>query len=153
MNCVRTIYMDPRLVPGGGAIEMALAQKLIEQSKVQEATIAAPYKAAGTALEIISRTLLENCGADIIRKQTQLRAKHAGGANLNWGIDGDKGELADMTTLGVWEPLTVKLQTIKTAVESATMLLRIDEIVSGTHKKEKKSAQAAAPPPEDEEKA
>ena len=38
------------------------------------------WQAAGEALEIISRTLLENCGADIIRVQTQLRAKHAGGA-------------------------------------------------------------------------
>lgn len=153
MNCVRTIYMDPRLVPGGGAVEMAMAQKLIEQSKVQEPTIASAYKAAGAALEIISRTLLENCGADIIRKQTQLRAKHAGGANVTWGIDGEKGELADMTTLGVWEPLTVKMQTIKTAVESASMLLRIDEIVSGTHKKDKKQAAAAAPPPDGEEQA
>jgi len=153
MNCVRTIYMDPRLVPGGGATEMALAQKLVAQSKVQEPTIAAAYKAAGMSLEVISRTLLENCGADIIRKQTQLRAKHAGGANVTWGIDGEKGELADMNVLGVWEPLTVKTQTIKTAVESASMLLRIDEIVSGTHKKEKKGAAPAAPPPDDEEKA
>jgi len=151
MNCVRTIYMDPRLVPGGGATEMACAQKLIEQSKVQEPTIASAYKAAGTALEIISRTLLENCGADIIRKQTQLRAKHAGGANITWGIDGEKGELADMTEIGVWEPLTVKLQTIKTAVESASMLLRIDEIVSGTHKKEKDKPQAAPPAGGDDE--
>ena len=38
--------------------------------------------------------------------------------------------------------------TIKTAVESAAMLLRIDEIVSGTHKKEKK-----APGVSDREKA
>jgi len=143
MNCVRTIYMDPRLVPGGGATEMAMAQKLIEQSKTQEATIANAYKAAGLALEIISRTLLENCGADIIRKQTQLRAKHAAGANVTWGIDGETGELADMTSLGVWEPLTVKMQTIKTAVESASMLLRIDEIVSGTHKRDKKAEKAA----------
>ena len=36
-----------------------------------------------------------------------------------------------MRELGVWEPLAVKLQTIKTAVESATMLLRIDDILSG----------------------
>jgi len=151
MNCVRTIYMDPRLVPGGGAIEMAIAQKLIEQSKLQEPVIANAYKAAGTSLEVISRTLLENCGADIIRVQTQLRAKHAAGANVNWGIDGEKGVLADMAELGVWEPVTVKLQTLKTAVESASMLLRIDEIVSGTHKKEKKSAAAAAAPPEGEE--
>merc|ERR1712060_782671 len=144
MNCVRTIYMDPRLVPGGGAVEMALAQKLIEQSKVQEPTIAAAYKAAGAAMEIISRTLLENCGADIIRKQTQLRAKHAGGANVTWGIDGEKGGLADMTTLGVWEPFPVKAQTLKTSIEAASMLLRIDEIVSGTHKKEKSKAAPAA---------
>jgi len=151
MNCVRTIYMDPRLVPGGGAIEMAVAQKLIEQSKLQEPIIANAYKAAGTSLEVISRTLLENCGADIIRVQTQLRAKHAGGANVNWGIDGEKGVLADMAALGVWEPVTVKLQTLKTAIESASMLLRIDEIVSGTHKREKKSAAAAAAPPQEGE--
>merc|ERR1711988_1260253 len=101
----------------------------------------------------IPRTLLENCGADIIRVLTQLRAKHAGGANPTFGIDGEKGVLADMAEIGVWEPITVKSQTIKTAVESASMLLRIDEIVSGTHKQEKKRQAAAAPPPEDEEKA
>lgn len=36
-----------------------------------------------------------------------------------------------MKALGVWEPLAVKSQTIKTAIESATMLLRIDDILSG----------------------
>merc|ERR1719359_240418 len=145
MNIVRTIMLDPRVVPGGGAVEMTLANKLIEASKTQEAVIAGAYKAAGESLEIISRTLLENCGADIIRVQTQLRAKHAGGANVNWGIDGEKGILADMAELGVWEPIAVKLQTIKTAVESASMLLRIDEIVSGTHKSAKAHASARAP--------
>jgi len=147
MNVLRTIYLDPRLLPGGGATEMALAHHLVEMSKRQEPVIAAAYKTAGTALEVIPRTLLENCGADIIRVLTQLRAKHAGGANVTWGIDGEKGGLADMTTLGVWEPFPVKAQTLKTAVESAAMLLRIDEIVSGTHKKEKGKT-AAAPAPE-----
>jgi len=138
MNIVRTIMMDPRVVPGGGAIEMTLANRLIENSKIQDPMIANAYKAAGQSLEIISRTLLENCGADIIRVQTQLRAKHAGGANVNWGIDGEKGVLADMAELGVWEPIAVKAQTIKTAIESASMLLRIDEIVSGTRRPDEK---------------
>jgi len=151
MNIVRTIMMDPRLVPGGGAIEMTLANKLIEGSKTQEPVIAGAYKAAGESLEIIPRTLLENCGADIIRVQTQLRAKHAGGANVTWGIDGEKGVLADMAELGVWEPVAVKQQTIKTAIESASMLLRIDEIVSGTHKPEKKRAPAQQAPEEGQE--
>jgi len=150
MNVVRTIYHDPRVVPGGGAAEMTLAHKLIEASKRQEPIIASAYKAAGTALEVIPRTLLENCGSDIIRVLTQLRAKHAGGANPNWGIDGEKGVMADMTTLGIWEPITVKSQTIKTAIESAAMLLRIDEIVSGTHKKDKSRAQAPQGPGDDD---
>ena len=127
MNVVRTIYQDPRVVPGGGAAEMTLAHKLIEGSKSQEPMIAGAYRAAGTALEVIPRTLLENCGADIIRVLTQLRAKHAGGRNSTWGVDGEKGVLADMAELGVWEPLVVKQQTIKTAVESASMLLRIGD--------------------------
>jgi len=42
-----------------------------------------------------------------------------------------------MNQLGIWEPLEVKQQTIKTAIESATMLLRIDDIVSGLSKKDK----------------
>merc|ERR1719408_1221284 len=142
--------MDPRLLPGGGATEMALAHQLVAESKVQEPIIAGSYRSAGTALEVIPRTLLENCGADIIRVLTQLRAKHAGGANPNWGIDGEKGTLADMTAIGVWEPITVKSQTIKTSVEAAAMLLRIDEIVSGTHKKEKERAQKPQGPGDDD---
>jgi len=154
MNVVRTLYLDPRLVPGGGASEMTIANKLIEWSKLQEPVIAGAYRAAGQALEVIPRTLLENCGADIIRVLTQLRAKHAGGENATWGIDGDKGTLADMRETGIWEPLSVKAQTIKTAIEAASMLLRIDEIVSGTHKSEKKKApggQQQAPPEGEEQ--
>ena len=59
-------------------------------------------------------------------------------ASLNtttWGIDGEKGTIVDMKALGVWDPYAVKVQSIKTAVESATMLLRIDDIVSGLSKK------------------
>jgi T-complex protein 1 subunit gamma len=39
-----------------------------------------------------------------------------------------------MREAGVWEPLVVKTQTIKTSVEAANMLLRIDDIVSGISK-------------------
>ena len=32
-------------------------------------------------------------------------------------MDGDKGVIADMTELGVWDPLSVKEQTFKSAIE------------------------------------
>ena len=40
-----------------------------------------------------------------------------------WGVDGHKGIVADMQTLGIWEPLAVKLQTIKTAIEVRRLIL------------------------------
>lgn len=46
-----------------------------------------------------------------------LQAKHASEGNVTWGVDGIKGTLTDMKELGVWEPLSVKLQTYKTAIE------------------------------------
>jgi T-complex protein 1 subunit gamma len=46
-------------------------------------------------------------------------------------VDGIEGGIIDMKVSGVVDPLSVKTQTLKTAVESACMLLRIDDIVSG----------------------
>lgn len=37
--------------------------------------------------------------------------------NSTWGVNGETGELVDMKELKIWEPLAVKLQTVKTAVE------------------------------------
>jgi T-complex protein 1 subunit gamma len=95
-----------------------------------------PFLAVGEAMEVIPRTLAQNCGVSVIRTVTQLRAKHAAayeeieknGENgafpkCNWGIDGTTGQLVDMEQFGIWEPFSVKIQTIKTAVESACMIL------------------------------
>lgn len=46
-----------------------------------------------------------------------LQAKHAETGNANWGIDGEKGTIADMKDLGIWDCFSVKVQTIKTAME------------------------------------
>lgn len=35
MQVVRNVMIDPRLVPGGGALEMALAQMITEKAKVE----------------------------------------------------------------------------------------------------------------------
>lgn len=48
---------------------------------------------------------------------SRLQAKHAAAGNTSWGVDGEKGVLVDMKELGVWDPLSVKVQTYKTAIE------------------------------------
>lgn len=135
MAVARNVFFEPRLAPGGGAIEMAISVKLAEKAKEIEGVSQWPYKAVSEAMEVIPRTLIQNCGGNAIRVLTELRAKHAEGYST-YGVDGDSGKVVDMKEYGVWEPEVIKLQSIKTAVESACMLLRVDDIVSGTRKQQ-----------------
>lgn len=147
MEVVRNVVYDPKLLPGGGATEMAVSMGLRRAGMKVEGVQQRPFLAVGEAMEVIPRTLAQNCGVSVIRTVTQLRAKHASACDeveksgefmaCNWGINGITGELVDMEELGIWEPFSVKVQTIKTAIESACMILRIDDIVSGSKKSTK----------------
>jgi len=148
MCVARNVYLEPKVVPGGGAVEMAVSHALLERSKTMTGVEQWPYRAVVQALEVIPRTLAQNCGANVIRTLTSLRAKHAAGEST-WGINGETGELVDMKELKVWEPLAVKLQTYKTAIETAILLLRIDDIVSGSKKKDAGDSQQMAAPTEE----
>jgi len=146
MSVTRNVMLEPRLTPGGGAVEMALSRALDAMSSSEGTQGASndeffkgvekyPYKAVSRALEIIPRTLIQNCGGNMVKQLTTLRAKHHQQADqFTWGIDGETGQLVDMHKFGIWEPIAVKMQTIKTAIETAILLLRIDDIVSGTKK-------------------
>ena len=140
MCVARNIFREPKLVPGGGAFEMEISARLMDNSKNIEGLIQLPYKAVAKALEVIPRTLIQNCGADVVRTITDLRAKHHDLNNkdrINLGVDGNKGVIADMKELKIFDTLAVKKQTLKTSIESSCMILRIDDIVSGITKKEK----------------
>ncbi|KAJ1559968.1 T-complex protein 1 subunit gamma [Cladochytrium tenue] len=151
MCVARNVMFEPRLCPGGGATETALSVMLANKAKTLSGIEQWPYKAVADALEVIPRTLVQNCGGNPIKTLTQLRAKHAEGHHT-WGINGTSGGIADMVEYGVWEPQAVKAQTIKTAVESACLLLRVDDIVSGLSKKsDQPSGGGAAAPPEPED--
>ncbi|XP_071486135.1 T-complex protein 1 subunit gamma-like [Diadema antillarum] len=146
MNAARNVMQEPYLVPGGGAVEMALSHAITEKAKTIKGVQQWPYKAVASALEVIPRTLIQNCGGNTIRTLTALRAKHVDQTNFTWGIDGEKGVLSDMNQLGVWDPYAVKAQTYKTAIETAMLLLRIDDIVSGSKKAgEREGAGTVAP--------
>lgn len=135
LHVAKNIMLNPKLVTGGGSIEMAISQALLKKSSHIAGVMQWPYKAVAQALEVIPQTLLQNCGANIIRTMTSLRAKHALKGNEFCGINGETGELANMKNLKVWEPIVVKSQVYKTAIETAILLVRIDDIISGTRKK------------------
>ncbi|KAJ2747617.1 T-complex protein 1 subunit gamma, partial [Coemansia pectinata] len=130
MCVARNVLFNPYLCPGGGATEMALSVQLAQRAKSDIPGVEQwPYAGVAEALEVIPRTLIQNGGGNAMRTLTELRAKHANGLTT-WGVDGEKGVPVDMNEYGIWEPLAVKLQTIKTAIDSASLLLRVDDIVS-----------------------
>merc|ERR1712061_815606 len=129
--------LNPMLLPGGGATELALAARMKEKAKAIPGTRQFAYRAVADALEVIPRSLAHNCGADVVRVMTDLRARHAVPGGVNWGIDGHKGCVADVRTLGIVDTFAVKQQTLRTAIEAAAMLLRIDDIISGISKKKR----------------
>lgn len=143
-----------------------MSRGLTERSAALEGSLQGAYRAVGQALEVIPRTLAQNCGANVIRTLTKLRAKHADTPLCPFGIDGDRGAsswthcivplhtsslgtIADMRELGVWDAYAVKVQTLKTSVEAATLLLRIDDIVSGISKKKGMAPGQSGPAVED----
>eukprot|EP01061_Rhynchopus_euleeides_P046967 TRINITY_DN9166_c0_g1_i1.p2 TRINITY_DN9166_c0_g1~~TRINITY_DN9166_c0_g1_i1.p2 ORF type:complete len:567 (+),score=276.19 TRINITY_DN9166_c0_g1_i1:221-1702(+) len=131
MSVARNVFFSNKVVYGGGSIEMAVSQFLVEKSKSIQGVQQKTYQAVAQALEVIPRTLIQNCGGAVIKLLTELRSKHTDKANYTWGIDGEEGVLVDTRDIKLMEPLNVKQQTLKTAVEAACVLIRIDDIVSG----------------------
>lgn len=75
MQVARNIVFNPRLLPGGGATEMAVSQALLEGAKSVDGVKQWPFAAVGHAMEVIPRTLIQNCGADTVRLITALRVR------------------------------------------------------------------------------
>lgn len=132
MSVARNILLEPRTVYGGGAIEMYLSRRLSDKAKTVPGIHQAAYQSIALALEVIPRSLASNCGADVVRLVTDLRARHNDKAAFYWGVDGIKGKIEDIRELKIIEPAAVKVQALKTSVEAACMILRVDDVVSGT---------------------
>jgi len=145
MAVARNVVFNPTLVPGGGATEMAISVELGNRAKTVEGVEGWPYRAVAEAMEVIPRTLVQNSGGNAIRVLTELRAKHANGEH-SWGINGETGKIEDMKKYGLYESASVKIQTLKTAIESARVLLRVDDIVQA---KRSERSQEQGPGPEE----
>ncbi|MBN1762016.1 MAG: TCP-1/cpn60 chaperonin family protein [Methanomicrobia archaeon] len=122
---------DGRYVAGGGAPEIELALKLREYAATVGGREQLAIQAFADALEIIPRSLAENAGLDPIDMLVALRSAHEIG-NSYAGLDVFKGKATDMRKAGVIEPLRIKLQALSSATESATMVLRIDDVIASS---------------------
>jgi len=126
---VKDVIETPFIVAGGGSPEAYLSSQLKEWADTFEGREQLAIKQYAESLEAIPLTIAENAGMDPIDTMISLRAKQAGGKK-SIGINAKEGKIGDMYSLDIVEPLVVKEQIIKSATETACMILRIDDVIS-----------------------
>jgi thermosome len=126
---VRDVVQAPKIVAGGGAPEMEVAKALRDYAETLPGREQLAVRSFGEAMEIVPLTLGENAGLDPVDLLLELRTRHEKGEK--WaGVDVFEGKIKDMREQEVYEPLAVKKQTIKSANEAATMILRVDDVIA-----------------------
>ncbi|AQL43271.1 hypothetical protein BV210_11315 [Halorientalis sp. IM1011] len=133
-NCLDDVTLaieTDGVVPGGGATEVALAATLRDAADGVAGREQLAVTAVADALEAIPRTLAASAGLDPIDTVLALRNRHDGGDETA-GLDVTTGQVADMVDSGVLDPVQVKRHAITGAIEAATVLVGIDDVILAT---------------------
>jgi thermosome len=126
---VATVLESKKIVPGGGAPEIEVAEKLRQYATTMTGRDQLAVRAFADAVEEIPLNLAENAGYDSIDALVNLRSSHGAG-NKSYGLNIETGKPADMMAQGVVEPLKVKTQAIKSGTAAATLVLRVDDVIA-----------------------
>ena len=126
---VRDIVEEPKVLAGGGAPELEISRELKKYAETLPGREQLAVKSFAEALEAVPITLAENAGLDPIDIISELRARHEKG-EIWAGIEVHSGKVQPMNNAGVFEPLAVKKQIIKSATEAASMILKIDDVIA-----------------------
>jgi len=129
LHVVLDALQSGKIVPGGGAPEIEVAEKIRVYASTLSGRDQLAVMAYASAVESIPKILAENAGFDPVDVLVAVRSKHGQGMK-NTGVDLITGKPADMLSLGVVEPLKVKTQALKSATEAATMVLRVDDVIA-----------------------
>ena len=126
----KDVIEKPAIVAGGGAAEAEAAYQVMKWAEKLSGREQLAAEKFAEALESIPIALALNAGMDPIDAQVDFRAKHAQENGTWFGIEAADGKVKDMYQRQVFEPLSVKLQVIRSATEAASMILRIDDVIA-----------------------
>merc|ERR1712228_990324 len=125
---VRSLVKKKALIPGGGAPEMEMSQKLAAWARTVGGIQAVCIEHFAEAMELVPYTLAENAGMNPVEIVTELRAAHAKGEKYA-GINVKKGKISNIFDEQVVQPLLVSTSCLKMATETVRMILKIDDVV------------------------
>merc|ERR1711935_337937 len=126
---VRCLIKNKSIIPGGGASEIEISQKLEEIANSISGINQTIVHAFAMAMETIPYTLAENFGLPPITLVTELRNKHKKG-NKNCGLNAKTGAIVEnCITQKIIQPTLVNESALTLATEVVRMILKIDDLV------------------------
>jgi chaperonin GroEL (HSP60 family) len=125
-----TAAKDGGVVPGGGSSELTIADALRSEVASIEGRKQLAVEAFADAVDVLVRTLAANAGMDTIDALVDLRATFDAEGRAGIIADGQSATVDDPAEAGVFEPAAVKRKAIESATEAATMIARIDDVIS-----------------------
>ncbi|OWK06759.1 hypothetical protein Celaphus_00012377, partial [Cervus elaphus hippelaphus] len=136
------LCQDPRLLPGAGATEMALAKMLSEKGTKLEGPNGPTFLAFAQALQSLPETLAENAGLAVPDVMAEMNGAHqAGNFLIGVGVEG----IINVAQEEVWDTLIAKAQGLRAVADVVQQLLTVDDVVVA--KKSPESPQDANPEP------
>jgi len=140
LSIVKRTLESGSVVPGGGAVETALSIYLENFATTLGSREQLAIAEFAAALLTIPKTLAINAAKDSTDLVAKLRAYHNAAQNapvgdpkrglMFYGLDLINGEVRDNVKAGVLEPTMSKIKSLKSALEAATSLLRIDDSIT-----------------------
>jgi thermosome len=127
---VSDVAETPKMVAGGGSVEMEMSKAVRDYAAQVGGREQLAIEAFAEAMEIIPRTLADNAGLDILDTMVAMKAAHAKKNGAYMGVNVYGEGVIDMMDEGVVEPTVVKEQAIKSGIEVASMILRIDDVLA-----------------------
>lgn len=128
--CVRNLIRDPRVVPGGGASEIAASIAVDVAAESISGVQQYAVRAFAESLLAIPEALADNAGMDAITSVAAARAAQIQQTNAMIGIDcmGEEN-IGDMIAQNVWESLISKQNQFSLATQVVRMILKIDDVI------------------------
>eukprot|EP00397_Hematodinium_sp_SG-2012_P037948 GEMP01041215.1.p1 GENE.GEMP01041215.1~~GEMP01041215.1.p1 ORF type:complete len:538 (+),score=130.41 GEMP01041215.1:27-1640(+) len=130
-NCgVRNLIRDPRIVPGGGASEIAASLAVYEAADHVGNVEQYCMRSFADALDVIPAALAENSGLSTIGTVAEVKAKHQKLGEAWHGIDCMQTGTTDMFTQNIYESCASKVNQLRLATQVVKMILKIDDVLS-----------------------
>ncbi|ERE67512.1 T-complex protein 1 subunit zeta-2 [Cricetulus griseus] len=128
LRAVKNAIEDGCVVPGAGAVEVAIAEALVNYKHRVQGRARLGIQAFADALLIIPKVLAQNSGYDLQETLIKIQTEHAESKELV-GIDLNTGEPMVAAEAGVWDNYCVKKHLLHSCTVIATNILLVDEIM------------------------